>query len=202
MDREPRPDRARSKERPGTFTWPRRRLSSLRGRVRPDRGDAMRAATRFDVRPLTPLVGAEIWGLDIAKPLDPEVVAEVRAALTTNLVLFFRDQELSPSEQAAFTAQFGELTPAHPVIPALEGHPEVLPIDSRHNKSDFWHTDVTYVSTPPLGTVLYMKEMPDVGGDTSFISMQAAYDALAEPVRGLCDELIAVHHDPFFAVDV
>ena len=162
----------------------------------------MSTVTRLDIRPLTPVLGAEIHGLDLSQPLEPDVVAEVRTALTTHLVVFFRDQDLSPAEQAAFTAQFGELTPAHPVIPALEGHPEVLPIDSEHNKSAFWHTDVTYVSTPPLGTVLYMKEMPEVGGDTAWISTQAAYDALAEPVRTLCDGLIAVHHDPFFAADV
>ncbi len=163
---------------------------------------AIRTVTGLDVRPVTPVIGAEVHGLDLSGPLGDDVVAEVRAALTTHLVLFFPDQDLTPSQHADFTRQFGELTPAHPVIPALDGHPEVLPIDSRANKSAFWHTDVTYVPTPPLGTVLYMLEMPEVGGDTCWVNLQAAYDALADPVRTMCDRLVAYHHDPWFAADV
>jgi alpha-ketoglutarate-dependent taurine dioxygenase len=163
---------------------------------------ATHTTTALDLRPLTPVIGAEVFGLDLSQPLDDERIRQVRTALTSHLVLFFPDQDLTPEQQAAFTRQFGELTPAHPVIPALDGHPEVLPIDSRANKSAFWHTDVTYVSTPPLGTVLYMLEMPEVGGDTMWVNLQAAYDALAEPVRGLCDQLVAIHHDPWFAADV
>jgi taurine dioxygenase len=163
---------------------------------------ATRTATQLDLRPVSPVIGAEVHGLELAAPLGDEVVAQVRAALSTHLVLFFPDQDLTPAQHAAFARQFGELTPAHPVIPALDGHPEVLPIDSRANKSAFWHTDVTYVATPPLGTVLYMLEMPAVGGDTCWVNLQAAYDALAEPVRALCDRLVAYHHDPWFAADV
>ncbi|HMK63529.1 MAG TPA: TauD/TfdA family dioxygenase [Acidimicrobiales bacterium] len=155
-----------------------------------------------DVRPLTPNIGAEVGGLDLSKPLGDEVVAAVRAALGRHLVLFFMDQDLDPDQQAAFARQFGPLTPAHPVIASIEGHPEVLPIDSRQDRASWWHTDVTFLGTPPLGSILHMRELPPVGGDTMWVSMQAAYDALSEPVRDLCDRLIAWHHDAFFAADV
>ena len=88
------------------------------------------------------------------------------------------------------------------MIASLEGHPEVLPIDGRVDRASWWHTDVTFLSTPPLGSILYMREVPDAGGDTMWISMQAAYDGLSETMRAFCDTLIAWHHDPFFAADV
>ena len=126
----------------------------------------------------------------------------IRAALSHHLVVFFRDQELTPDQQADFARQFGEPTSAHPVIASLEGHPEVLPIDGREDRASWWHTDVTFLSTPPLGSILYMREVPDAGGDTMWISMQAAYDGLSDSMRQFCDRLIAWHHDPWFAQDV
>jgi alpha-ketoglutarate-dependent taurine dioxygenase len=158
--------------------------------------------TKLQIKTLAPNIGAEVIGLDLSEPLGDEVVADVRAALGRHLVLFFRDQDLSPERQAAFARQFGEVTPAHPVIPSLEGHPEVLPIDGREDRASWWHTDVTYLNTPPLGSILHMRECPEVGGDTMWVSLQAAYDGLAEPVRAMCERLIAWHHDPWFAADV
>jgi alpha-ketoglutarate-dependent taurine dioxygenase len=162
----------------------------------------MAIATRLDIRPLSPVIGAEIHGLDLSEPLDPGVVAMVRAALADHLVIFFRDQDLTPEQQTAFAGQFGEVTKGHPVLKSLEGHPNVLPIDGREDRASWWHTDVTFLSTPPLGSILYMREVPDVGGDTMWISMQAAYDDLSGPIKALCDKLIGWHHDPFFAIDV
>jgi len=162
----------------------------------------MTVATGIDLRPLSPNIGAEIRGLDLSKPLGEEVVREVRAALCKHLVLFFYDQDLSPEAQGEFAGQFGEVTPAHPVIPSIEGHPKVLAIDGRQDRASWWHTDVTFLSTPPMGSILHMRTAPDVGGDTMWVSLQAAYEALGEPVRAMCDRLIAWHHDPFFAADV
>jgi taurine dioxygenase len=157
----------------------------------------------LDLRPVTPLTGAEIHGLDLSRPLGRTTVADLRAALARYLVLFFPDQHLTPEEHAAFGRQFGELTEAHPILPALDAdHPEVLPIDSRHNKSAFWHTDVTFMNTPPMGSILHAVELPDVGGDTLWVNLQAAYDGLAAPLRALCDRLTAIHYDPFFAADI
>ena len=140
-------------------------------------------ATDLDIRPISPVIGAEVHGLDLARPLGDAVVAQVRAALAHHLVLFFPDQDLSPEKQAEFARQFGEVTPAHPVIASLEGHPEVLPIDGREDRASWWHTDVTFLATPPLGSILHMREAPAVGGDTMWVSLQAAYDALSEPMR-------------------
>jgi taurine dioxygenase len=156
----------------------------------------------IEVRPLSPLIGAEIHGLDLTRPLAGEAIAAVREVLNTFHVVFFRDQHLTDDQQAAFGRQFGELTEGHPVIPAVEGHPEVLAIDSREDRASWWHTDVTFLPTPPLGSILSMRTCPETGGDTEWASLQDAYDRLAEPVRTLCDGLIAVHFDPWFAADV
>ena len=155
-----------------------------------------------EVRPLSPLIGAELFGLDLSRPLTDLAIGQVRSALNAHHVVFFRDQELSPTQQADFARQFGTPTEGHPVIPALEGAPEVLAIDGRDDRASWWHTDVTFLQTPPMGSILYMANCPAVGGDTTWASLQDAYDRLAEPVRAMCDTLIAVHHDPWFAADV
>lgn len=162
----------------------------------------MTVSTTVEIRPLTPNIGAEVAGLDLSRPLGDEVVAAVRAALCRHLVLFFLGQDLSPDAQEAFAAQFGEVTPAHPVIAPIAGHPNVLAIDGREDRASWWHTDVTFLGTPPLGSILHMRTLPPVGGDTVWVSLQAAYEALSEPVRRMCDTLIAWHHDAFFAADV
>jgi taurine dioxygenase len=162
----------------------------------------VRVGTELEIRPLAPNIGAEVVGLDLSEPLGEETVARVRAALCRHLVLFFMEQDLSPDQQTAFARQFGEVTPAHPVIASLEGHPEVLPVDGRVDRASWWHTDVTFLNTPPMGSILHMREAPPVGGDTMWVSLQAAYDALSGPVRAMCDGLIAWHHDPWFAADV
>jgi taurine dioxygenase len=130
------------------------------------------------------------------------VVAEVRRALNDHHVIFFRDQQLSPAQQADFARQFGEVTEGHPVIPALEGSPEVLTIDGGVDRASWWHTDITFLPTPAFGSILYMLEAPEVGGDTTWASLQDAYDRLSDPVRAMCDTLIAIHFDPWFAADV
>ena len=140
--------------------------------------------------------------MDISLPLAPEVVAAVRDALNTHHVIFFRDQSLTADQQAAFARQFGIVTEAHPVLPSIEESPEVLAIDGKVDRASWWHTDVTFLETPAMGSILYMLEAPEVGGDTMWASLQDAYDGLAAPVRAMCDQLIAIHHDPWFAADV
>jgi len=170
--------------------------------VRLDHTGSMTDAPEVDVRPLSPLIGAEIGGLDLSRPLAPAAVAAVRETVNSYHVVFFRDQHLTDDQQAAFGRQFGELTEGHPVIPAIGGHPEVLAIDSREDRASWWHTDVTFLPTPPLGSILSMLTCPETGGDTQWSSLQDAYDGLADPVRDMCDELIAIHFDPWFAADV
>jgi alpha-ketoglutarate-dependent sulfate ester dioxygenase len=162
----------------------------------------MTVATDLDTRPLSPIIGAEIYGLDLSHPLSERVVSEVCAALNTHHVIFFRDQNLTPAQQADFARQFGTVTEGHPVIPAIEKNPEVLAIDGSEDRASWWHTDVTFLETPAFGSILYMVAAPEVGGDTTWASLQDAYDRLAEPIRAMCDTLIAVHFDPWFAADV
>jgi alpha-ketoglutarate-dependent taurine dioxygenase len=163
---------------------------------------AVTLATSVSIHPLSPTIGAEISGVDIAVPLAPEVVAAVRDALNAHHVIFFRDQSLTAEQQAAFARQFGTVTEAHPVLPSIDESPEVLAIDGKVDRASWWHTDVTFLATPAMGSILYMLEAPEVGGDTMWASLQDAYDGLAPPVRAMCDTLIAIHHDPWFAADV
>jgi alpha-ketoglutarate-dependent taurine dioxygenase len=163
---------------------------------------AVPTTTDIEIRPLSPVIGAEILGPDLSAPLGDDTVAAVRAALNEHHVVFFRHQELSPEQQAAFARQFGEVTEGHPVIPSIGESPEVLAIDSREDRASWWHTDVTFLETPAFGSILYMLEAPPVGGDTMWASLQDAYDGLGAPVREMCDKLVAVHFDPWFAAEV
>jgi alpha-ketoglutarate-dependent taurine dioxygenase len=162
----------------------------------------MTVATELDIRPLSPIIGAEIHGVDLATRLSAGTVAEIRQALNQHHVIFFRDQELTPEQQADFARQFGTVTEGHPVIPAIDESPEVLSIDSREDRASWWHTDVTFLQAPAFGSILHMLTAPEVGGDTMWASLQDAYDRLSEPVRTMCDTLVAIHFDPWFAADV
>ena len=155
----------------------------------------------FRVRPVTPTIGAEVTGVDLSGSLGSDTIAAIRAAWLEHLVLFFPDQQLTPDEQIAFAAQFGEVTSAHPVEPALDDEPRVLPVDSERDRNDYWHTDVTFMARPPMASILYASVLPTVGGDTMWSNLQAAYDALAAPLRGLCDRLIAYHYSETYAAD-
>jgi len=149
------------------------------------------------VEKLTPLIGAEIEGVDLSQPLDERTFKEIHEAFTENQVIFFRDQTLTVDQHKSFGRLFGELV-VHPAAPSLvDGHPEILVIHadekSKHVAGENWHTDVSCDPTPPLGSMLYMHELPPVGGDTLFASMYAAYDALSEPMKRFLEPLTAIH---------
>ncbi len=151
---------------------------------------------RITVRKLTRHVGAEIDGVDLSKDLDPETFAEVHDALLQNGVVFFRDQKLTHEQHKAFGLRFGPLH-IHPASPGPEGHPEILVIHadekSRYVAGGDWHSDVSCDVEPPMGSVLYLEQVPEVGGDTLFASMYAAYDALSEPMKAFLAGLTAIH---------
>ncbi|HXY94169.1 MAG TPA: TauD/TfdA family dioxygenase [Acidimicrobiia bacterium] len=153
----------------------------------------------IEITPLTPEIGAEVRGVDLASDLSAETISAIRTAWLDHLVLFFPEQRLTPDTQVVFARRFGDITEGHPVEPSLPGHPNVLPIDSVKDRVDFWHTDVTFMSKPPTGSLLYAVQLPAVGGDTLWISTRAAYAALAEPLRQMCDGLTAIHYDPHYA---
>jgi taurine dioxygenase len=156
----------------------------------------------LDVTPLSATIGSCVRDVDLRHP-QPDVVAAIRAALVDRKVLFFPGQRLDPAELVALGRAFGEVTPAHPVMPGLADHPEVLEVDATRSRNDAryrdeyendtWHADVTFMATPPLGSLLQAKVVPPAGGDTLFADLQTAYDTLSDPIRKLVDELVAVH---------
>jgi taurine dioxygenase len=155
----------------------------------------------LDVRPLTPAIGAEIHGVDCAD-VDDDTIAAIRQVWLERLVVFFPDQHLDDDQQIAFAGRFGTVVEGHPIEPTLHDHPEVQPIDSDLGRTNFWHTDVTFMARPPMASMLRAVSLPDVGGDTMWSSTRAAYDALSTPLRQFCDGLVAVHHDADYAARV
>jgi taurine dioxygenase len=152
----------------------------------------------FDTRKLSGRIGAEIVGLDLSQPLDHDTLAWVIFALHEHKVLGFRDQHLDDAGQLAFAAQFGELTAAHPTVPSVDGQPNVLPVDSEGgNRANNWHTDVTFVLTPPKASTLRGITIPPYGGNTLFANTAAAYRDLPEPLRGFARTISAVHTNDY-----
>ena len=117
-------------------------------------------------------------------------------------MLFFPDQDLNPESQQRVGERFGELTEGHPVETPLDDQPNVHPIDSMFGHTNFWHTDVTFMSTPPSASMLYSIKLPELGGDTMWASTRAAYDTLAPQLRDFCDTLTAVHYSEYYANEV
>ncbi|MFI5314592.1 MAG: TauD/TfdA dioxygenase family protein [Myxococcota bacterium] len=149
------------------------------------------------VEPMAGALGAEVSGVELQKPLDGEKLAEIRRAWLAHQVLFFRDQPLSVDEHKAFARRFGELH-IHPVLQQMadQGHPEIVVLESDARRpvvADRWHSDVTFEREPPLGSILRAVEVPEMGGDTMWASMTAAYDALSEPMKALLAPLRASH---------
>jgi len=151
---------------------------------------------RFDIQPLAPALGAELNGIDLARDLDDTSIGEIRAALLEHQVVFFRDQSLDVPGLKRFAARFGALT-IHPMIKTDGAHPEVLRIvkepSDRKNFGGDWHSDVTYLEQPALGSILYGAEIPPLGGDTLFASMYLAYEALSPTYQRMLEGLRAVH---------
>jgi taurine dioxygenase len=153
----------------------------------------------IEVRPLAGSLGAEICGVDLRDSLDDETFEEIHQALLDNLVIFLRNQDITPDQQKAFGRRFGELH-IHPYIPTLEGHPEIIKLESADDgpgemayQSNTWHTDLTYTAEPPMGSMLHGIKVPAVGGDTMFLNLYASYQALSDTMKSLVDGLTAVH---------
>jgi taurine dioxygenase len=153
----------------------------------------------LDVRPLSPTIGAEILGIDCSADLGDEVIAAIRQIWLERLVVFFPDQELDDGTQIIFASRFGDLTESHPVEQQVLERKEVHSIDSTKDRTDFWHTDITFMNRPAMASMLRSVIVPAAGGDTMWADMRAAYQMLAEPLQRLCDELSAFHFEPFYA---
>jgi taurine dioxygenase len=152
--------------------------------------------SKIEIQPLNPAIGALVSGIELASPLSHEMVNQLTQALLQHQVLFFENQPITPAQQKRLAAHFGDLH-VHPVYPNVPEHPEIIVLDTDAANlpdNDNWHTDVTFIRTPPLGAVLSAKLIPPNGGDTLWTSGIAAYEALSEPIRTLLDSLGAEHN--------
>jgi len=148
----------------------------------------------LEVFRLSAALGAEITNVDLAKVTDPEV-DEIKSLLNEHKVIFFPGQKISMDEHVDFGSKFGELE-GHPNLKKnnSQSHPKVFElVASEGGIADEWHTDITFQDSPALMSVLHMVKCPEIGGDTMWSSLSAAYDALSEPLKDLCDGLTALH---------
>src|SRR5215831_13935055 len=150
------------------------------------------------VRKVTPNIGAEIRGVDLAKGLSNQQFDAIHRALLENLVIFFREQTIDVDQHKDFGRRFGKLH-IHPVAPkGLEQHPEILIIKADENSKrvagEEWHSYVSSDPAPPMGSILHLTTVPpDGGGDTLFANIYLAYVTLSEPVRKVLEGLTAIH---------
>jgi len=171
--------------------------------------------SEISCRPLTPTIGAEVEGVDLAAELKPGLVAELREALLRHKVLVFRDQPMDDASQVALTGAFGGVTAAHPIANGLREAPAVLrtvlsadrpglveteigldhPLRGmvpRHLRTE-WHIDITFMANPTAITILRGVQIPPTGGDTLFANLEALYTGLSPSLRGYLDTLQAIH---------
>ena len=151
----------------------------------------------ISVRKITSRIGAVVGGVDFAESPDPLTVAAVREALNEHKAIVFEDVDLDDAGHERVAGWFGELTTAHPNLPAADGTVNVLAVDSETSKSNVWHTDVTFVANPPQITSLRSIVTTPYGGETLIANAAAAYRDLPEPLRALADSLRAVHTNQY-----
>ena len=151
----------------------------------------------IEISPVSGALGAEVAGVDLSEPMTKQALQEIKSAWLEHQVLFFRDQTLTPDQHVAFTKNFGELQgPGY--MPTLDGYPNVYvqeyPGLYGGIVSDVnWHIDASFMEKPLKGAVLYALDVPDVGGDTAWVNLYAAYASLSKPMKKLCASLTAIH---------
>ena len=148
------------------------------------------------VTPYAGALGAVIDGADLSQELPDETITEIRRALIEYQVVFFRGQDITPEQHLAFARRFGTLN-QHDQVAGMEDYPDIIevrqePTDTR-NFGGAWHGDVTYLPEPPLGSILYAREVPPVGGDTLWASLYLAYEDLSDGYRAMIDPLTVIH---------
>ncbi|HEV2633645.1 MAG TPA: TauD/TfdA family dioxygenase [Actinocrinis sp.] len=149
------------------------------------------------IRKLTGRIGAAVDGVDLASPPDDATVTALRDALNEHKAIVFEHVDLDNAGQERVAGWFGDLTTAHPNVPAAEGTTNVLAVDSESSRSNVWHTDVTFVVNPPQLTTLRSIVTTPYGGETLVANAAAAYRDLPEPLRALADTLRVVHTNQF-----
>ena len=150
----------------------------------------------LQIRRTSGALGAEISGVDLSRELPDDTIAAIRQALVEHQVIFLRDQDLTPARQVAFGRRFGPLN-IHPYVQGMAGQPEVMEIvkepSDRINFGGGWHSDMSFLETPAIGSILYAVELPEWGGDTLFASQAAAFEALSPGLQATLEGLNAVH---------
>lgn len=150
---------------------------------------------RIVAKRISPCIGAEISGVDLRRPLDDETFDEIHAALLAYRVIFFRDQDITSEQHMAFARRFGELE-EHPFIPSDAPDAEVVRFDKDEKMigvENVWHSDVSWREIPSLGSVLRAHIVPEIGGDTLFADMVAAYECLDDDTKALIEGKRAVN---------
>jgi taurine dioxygenase len=161
------------------------------------------ATPTLQTRRLSNAFGVEILGLNLQDTLSDETIAEIRALWNEYGIVLLRGQDITPDQLIAYSRRFGELDLHETLKPFRHpGHPELfvlstIPVDGKPSVSEnvgrHWHSDLSYTTRPPLGSIFHALTLPDVGGDTMFTSMHAAYDALSDKMKELIEGLEAVH---------
>ena len=156
------------------------------------------------VTPIAGSLGAEIGNVDLAADNPEGVYSEIHRALLENLVIFFRDQNITPDQQLAFARRWGDLH-QHPFMKGMEDYPDILEIKKlptdKKNFGGGWHSDQMFAPKPAMGTILLARETPDAGGDTLFANMYDAYDALSDGMKKMLDGMKAVSSGDNFKQD-
>lgn len=165
---------------------------------------AQNATPHIRITPQSAHIGALIGGIQLQQSLSAAEVHTIRSALLRWKVVFFRDQHLSHEQHLAFSRQFGELTPGHPVFGHVQGYPELYSI-AKHRKANRhsgqaeqrpwtgWHADVTAAHNPPAASILRGVTIPPYGGDTQWTNLVAAYEALSKPMQAFLQGLRGEH---------
>jgi len=153
---------------------------------------------RIEIRPMAGALGADIDGVDLSHPLDDATFGAIERALHESLVIFFHGQTLTPEQHLTFTRRFGPISRS-PYVKHMDAYPDIIAVlkeaDERKISTfgNAWHSDFSFLEEPPLGSVLYAREVPSHGGDTLFANMYAAYEALSPGLRQVLDGLNAIH---------
>jgi len=149
----------------------------------------------IEVRKIAGALGAEIGNVDLSRPLSAAAAASIRAAWLEHLVIFFRDQVLTPAQFLGFARTLGEPM-EYPLLKGLPEFPEITEVKKlEHERANFggiWHSDTTYLERPPMGSMLYAREVPPFGGDTLFANQYLAFETLSEGMRRMLEGMTAL----------
>jgi taurine dioxygenase len=170
------------------------------------------ASTTIEVIPSGGPLGAEIRGVDLSRPMTPELFAEIERAWHDHIVLLFRGQKLDDAQLVAFGERFGQLHPAphheygdnaKDLHWAVELISNVLrngrPIGALGAGEATWHTDMSMYEIPASATILYAEEIPPSGGNTRFANLTRAYEELPERLRDAVDGRLSIHDHAYLA---